>query len=298
MTLIKVFHNPTAGEAEHTKEKLVKTIKSAGFECSSSSTKKEINEKSIPDNTDIVAVAGGDGTVRKIADYYCSGSMLSRRHPLGLLPWGTANNIAKTLGITGEFEDIIESWKVGRTQNFDIGKVHGLKENHFFLEAIGYGVFPKLIQAMRDRENKGNSPEEEIEIALKVLRDIVEDYKPKSCEINIDGEPYSGKFLMVEITNIRSIGPNLNLAPMSHFDDGVFDVILISETQRAELLRYLDDRMANGKETPFFYTALKARKIEINWGGRLVHVDDELMTLDKFQKLEVEVVRDGLTFLV
>jgi diacylglycerol kinase (ATP) len=298
MTLIKVFHNPTAGDAEHTKEKLFKKIKAAGFECSYSSTKKEINEKSIPDGTDIVAVAGGDGTVRKIAEFYCSGSMLSRRHPLGLLPWGTANNIAKTLGIHGDFEEIVEHWKTGNTQNFDIGKVHGLKENHFFLEAIGYGVFPKLIKSMRERETKGNNPEEEIQIALKVLREIVEEYKPKSCEINIDGESYSGKFLMVEIMNIRSIGPNLNLAPMSHFDDGEFDVILISETQRDQLLNYLDERMANGKETPFFYTALKAKMVEVNWGGRLIHIDDELLELDKFQKLEIDIVRDVLTFLV
>jgi diacylglycerol kinase (ATP) len=298
MTLIKVFHNPTAGDAEHTKEKLVKKIKSAGFECSYSSTKKEINEKSIPDATDIVVVAGGDGTVRKIAEYYCGGNMLSRRHPLGLLPWGTANNIAKTLGIKGEFEEIVERWKNGNRQNFDIGKVHGLKENHFFLEAIGYGVFPKLIKTMRERESKVNNPAEAIDIALKVLRDIVEDYKPKSCEINIDGESYSGKFLMVEIMNIRSIGPNLNLAPMSHYDDGEFDVILISETQREQLLNYLDDRIANGKETPFFYTALKAKKVEVNWGGRLIHIDDELLELDKFQKLEIDIVRDVLTFLV
>lgn len=298
MTLIKVFHNPTAGDAEHTKEKLVKKIKSAGFECSYSSTKKEITEKRIPDATDIIAVAGGDGTVRKIAEYYCSGAVINRRHPLALLPWGTANNIAKTLGILGDPDEIIERWKSDNRQNFDIGKVHGLKDNHFFLEAIGFGVFPKLIKSMRERTSKSNSPEEEIEVALKILRTIVEDYEPKSCEITIDGESYSGKFLMVEVTNIKSIGPNLNIAPMSHFDDGYFDVILITEAQRESLLNYVDDRIANGKDTPFFYTALKARNVEVNWGGRLVHIDDELIELDKFQKLEVEILRDVLTFLV
>ena len=298
MTLIKVFHNPTAGEGEHTKEKLVKKIKAAGFECSYSSTKKEISEKRIPESTDIIAVAGGDGTVRKIAEYYCTGTVLTRRHPLALLPWGTANNIAKTLGIQGEADEIIERWKNDNRQNFDIGKVHGLKDNHFFLEAIGFGVFPKLIKTMRERENKSATPEEEIQIALKTLRDIVEDYKPKTCEIIIDGQPYNGKFLMVEVTNIRSIGPNLNIAPMSHFDDGVFDVIMISESQREALLGYIDERMANGKETPFFYTALKARKLEINWGGRMMHIDDELFDLDVYQKLEIEILRDILTFLV
>jgi diacylglycerol kinase (ATP) len=298
MTLIKVFHNPTAGEAEHTKEKLVKKIKKAGFECSYSSTKKGINEKRIPDSTDIIAVAGGDGTVRKIAEYYCTGDVLAKRHPIGLLPWGTANNIAKTLGVAGDPDEIIERWKLDNRQNFDIGKVHGLKENHFFLEAIGFGVFPKLIKVMRDRETKSNTPDEEIEIALKMLREIVENYKPKSLEITIDGETHNGKFLMVEVTNIRSIGPNLNIAPMSHFDDGEFDVIMISETQRDALLNYIDDRIANGKGTPFFHTSIKAKKVELNWGGRLLHIDDELVELDKFQKLEIEILRDVLTFLI
>jgi diacylglycerol kinase (ATP) len=298
MTLIKVFHNPTAGEAEHSKEKLVRKIKAAGFECSYSSTKKEISEKRIPDSTDIIAVAGGDGTVRKIAEYYCSGKVLNRRHPLALLPWGTANNIAKTLGIKGDPDEIIGRWKLDNRQNFDIGKVHVLKDNHFFLEAIGFGVFPKLIKTMRDRINKSNDPQEEIELALKTLRAIVEDYEPKSCEINIDGQTYSGKFLMVEVTNIRSIGPNLNIAPMSHFDDGEFDVIMIGEAQREALLDYIDRRIANGKDTPFFHTSLKARKVALNWGGRLLHIDDELVELDKFQKIEIEILRDVLTFLV
>ncbi|MEJ1239497.1 diacylglycerol kinase family protein [Chryseolinea sp. T2] len=298
MTLIKVFHNPTAGDAEHTKEKLVKKIKSAGFDCSYSSTKKGINEKRIPDSTDIIAVAGGDGTVRKIAEYYCGGTIINRRHPLALLPWGTANNIAKTLGINGDVDEIIGRWKLDNRQNFDIGKVHGLKDNHFFLESVGFGVFPKLIKTMRDRTSKSESPDEEIMVALKTLRDLVEDYKPKSCEITIDGETYNGKFLMVEVTNIKSIGPNLNIAPMSHFDDGEFDVIMIGESQREALLSYIDERIANGKETPFFYTALKARKIELNWGGRLMHIDDELLELDVYQKLEVEILRDVLTFLV
>lgn len=298
MTLIKVFHNPTAGEAEHTKEKLVRKIKAAGFECSYSSTKKNISEKRIPAATDFIVVAGGDGTVRKIAEFYCNGNVLNRRYPLGLLPWGTANNIAKTLGISGSPEEIIERWKQENKQRFDIGKVHGLKENHFFLEAMGFGVFPKLIREMRERTSKSENPEEELEHALKILRDIVADYKPRSCEITIDGETHNGKFLMVEIMNIKSIGPNLNIAPMSHYDDGEFDVILISESQREALLQYVDDRRANGKETPFFYTALKARKLEINWGGRLMHIDDELIEADKFQKMEVEVLRDVLTFLI
>jgi diacylglycerol kinase family enzyme len=87
-------------------------------------------------------------------------------------------------------------------------------------------------------------------------------------------------------------------SPDIPFDDGEFDVIIITESQREALLNYIDDRIKNGKETPFFHTSLKARKVEINWGGKLMHIDDELIELDKFQKLEIEILRDVLTFLV
>lgn len=298
MTFVKVFHNPTAGEAEHTREKLVGKLKAAGFDCSYSSTKKGINEKRIPAKTDIIAVAGGDGTVRSLADFYCNGRMLDKRHPIGLLPWGTANNIAFTLGINGSTEDILESWKKGATQNFDVGKIHGLTRNHFFLEGCGFGVFPKLVRTMKKRKSKSSDPEQELQTALQTLYQIAESYRAKECRINVDGVEYAGNFLMVEIMNIRSIGPNLQISPMGNSGDGEFDVILVSESQRDELLNYILDRLQNGKETPFFYTALKAKRVSIRWSGRLLHVDDELFDLRKNQRIEIEVLRDVFKFLV
>ena len=298
MTFIKVFHNPTAGDAEHTKEKLVEKIMNAGFECDYSSTKKGINEKRIPANTDIIAVAGGDGTVRKLAEYFCNESLLTKRPPIALIPAGTANNISKTLGIKGSQEEIISNWKNLNTQNFDLGKVHGLEKNHFFLEAVGYGVFPRLIKKMRDRTTKSGDPAEELKIALKILHEIVENYKPKECRIIIDDVEFNGKFLLVEIMNIRSIGPNLNISPMGDAGDGEFEVILIGEEQREALANYVRQRLEQGSETQFFHTALKAKKVEVTWAGRLLHVDDELFETDKFQTLNIEILRDVLHFLI
>lgn len=298
MTFIKVFHNPTAGDAEHTREKLVRKIKSAGYQCSYSSTKKDIAEKRIPAQTDVVAVAGGDGTVRKMAEFYCSGNVLTRRHPLAIIPCGTANNIATALGIRGNTDEVIARWRIAEKQNFDIGKVHGLKENHFFLEAVGFGVFPKLIKIMRDRSGRENDPEAELKVALETLREIVRDYRPKQMDMVLDGQTYSGEYLMVEIMNIKSIGPNLNMAPSGDFSDGVLDVIAIGEDQRDALLRYIDQRITNGKDMPFFHTPLRAKEIKVNWGGRLMHIDDELVEADMYQKLDISILRDVLTFLV
>ena len=59
---------------------------------------------------DIVAVAGGDGTVGKVAR-----ELIEKRIPIAVLPLGTANNIAKSLGIADiPLQDLVASWTAAR----------------------------------------------------------------------------------------------------------------------------------------------------------------------------------------
>jgi diacylglycerol kinase family enzyme len=51
--------------------------------------------------------------------------------------------------------------------------------------------------------------------ALKKLHEILSSYKPRQCHLEIDGTDHSGKFYMVEVMNIHSIGPNVALAPFA-----------------------------------------------------------------------------------
>ena len=298
MRFVKVFHNPGAGEGAHSKENLVEKIRAAGFDCSYSSTKKEIDEKRIPDKTDAIIVAGGDGSVGQLAGYLIDRKILSRRFRVGLLPSGTANNIARTLGIEGSTDEIINRWKECNIKKFDVAKVHGINKKQFFLEGLGFGVFPRLMKEMKARTTKSDDPEEELQTALKMLISIINNYKSRPCKIRIDDMEYEGNFLMVEIMNIRSIGPNLNIAAGAQTDDGELDVIIVTESQRGELALYIENRLIFGKEETFFYTALKGKKVSVKWGGKLLHVDDELVSVEKYTRLDIEVFTDVLHFLV
>lgn len=298
MKFTKVFHNPTAGEGEHSREKLVAKIKSAGFDCSYSSTKKPIHEKRIPDKTDFITIAGGDGTVRQLATFLFSQTVLEKKYTIGLLPSGTANNIARTLGIKGSIDEIIERWKAETIKQFDVGRVVGLEENHFFLEGLGFGVFPRLMKMMKKRKTKSDEPDQELREALQMLLDIVNTYKPKFCKLSIDDQDYSGEYLLVEVMNIQSIGPNLNIAPNANPGDGQLEVILIKESQRQELAQYVSNRLANGNEVRFFCPSVSAEKVQVQWGGGLLHADDELISVVKSTEIKVEVLKDALNFLV
>ena len=94
-------------------EHLAEMIEKNGFECKYSSVKKK-GWKEFENGLEILAIAGGDGTVRKVVKAMLSRKMHEKIWPIGLIPLGTANNIGKTLGLADKGpEHLISSWKEG-----------------------------------------------------------------------------------------------------------------------------------------------------------------------------------------
>jgi diacylglycerol kinase family enzyme len=294
MKVAKLLHNPKAGHGQYTHKKLARLINRAGYNCSYSSTKKEGWDKIKSNESDIVVVAGGDGTVRKVAKV-----VMDKNLPIALLPLGTANNIAKTLNISGKPEEVISSWKTAVLKPFDVGRIYGMKkEAGFFLEGIGYGVFPRLMKEMKKKKHElPDVPEQNLKIALETLHDIILKSKARYCKVSLDGTDHSGKFLLVEVMNTQSIGPNLNLTPVGDPTDGEFEVILVSERQRDEFAAYIHNKL-HGIEQPPIFNILKAKSLEIYWEGRLMHVDDELFELKKAKDIRIKMQEGLLKFLV
>ena len=293
-----VLHNPGAGEAETSKNDLIEQIEAAGFKCSYSSTKQFRWENIETQENDFLILAGGDGTVRKVAEELLSRKVIEKKLPLALIPLGTANNIAKTLQISGRPVDIISGWANARIKNFDVGVITGLEEPTFFLESFGYGLFPKLITEMkRQKKNDIPDPKERLLAALRILHELILNGPVKRCNLHIDGKDYSGQFLLVEVMNIRSIGPNLHLAPESDPGDGELEVVLITESQRGRLAEYVRNKL-DGNEVLFDFPILKCKHMSIQWEGKHVHVDDEYYSVRKSAVVTIAIREGLLEFLV
>ena len=298
MKHIRILHNPSAGTSDHSREILQTQLQNVGFECSYYSTKKTQQDEFISDRADIMAVVGGDGTVRKLADQMLNRKVINRRLPVALLPCGTANNIGRTLNIEGTEEQIVSRWAAENIQPFDVAEVKGLKETNFIMEALGFGVFPKLIKKMKALKNKPEDAEKELELALKILHDIVLDYKGRNCELIVDGKDLSGQYLMVEIMNIQSVGPNLNIAPLADTHDGKLDVVAVPLDQREALANYVKNRLEKGKDEVFFGNAIKASNVKIKWKGKLLHADDMLLEQKKQAPISLWARKGALDFLI
>jgi diacylglycerol kinase (ATP) len=296
MKRITLVHNPTAGDEEHSKKDLKTLIEENGFECKYLSA-KDIDLSEIKSNTDILMIAGGDGTVRKVTKELLQKKLIEHIWPIALLPVGTANNIAKALGIEGSNEEIISSLHHAALKKFDVGKVKNVKDAEFFLESLGYGIFPFLMKEMKKIEDNDDHPEEALEKARKKLLEIIDTYHPRECELYIDGEDHSGRYLLAEVMNTKSIGPNLFFAPEGDPGDGSFDVVLIPEADKEKFSDYVKQKL-EGNEVSYDFHSVPAKKIRISWQGTHVHVDDEIIKLEESAEVEAEIKPALLDFLL
>ena len=297
MKVVKVIHNPTAGNEEFKKSELISKIERGGFICKYSSRKKR-GWKNLESSIDFLVAAGGDGTIRSVVKMLLGRKAGQKTWPIALLPLGTANNIAKTLGISGETQEIIESWQHAKIWKLDIGRIHNLNDGTFFLEGMGFGVLPYLFSEMKKQFDPSDGDRDiEINTALALLHQIVLSYEPRHCELQVDGTNHSGKFLMAEVMNIRSIGPGLMLAPDADPADGEFEIVLLPEKYKDHFATYLTKKIA-GDEEEYRYDTLKGKNIRIIWDGTHVHVDGKVLKMTESTELLIELKENAVEFLV
>ena len=99
---ITLVHNPKAGRGKLAKKDLMAALAKAGHQAIYQSTRKSDYKKALKKSVDVVLAAGGDGTVGKVGR-----ELIDSGIPLGVLPLGTANNLARSLVFTASPEEIV-----------------------------------------------------------------------------------------------------------------------------------------------------------------------------------------------
>ncbi len=273
-----LVHNPTAGDEDHSGEELLTMLRKAGYDAVHYTSKKEDLARLADDPGDLIVAAGGDGTVRKVAT-----RLVGTGIPIAILPIGTANNISKSLGISGKPQMLIESWSSADRKKFDVGIISSRWKNGQFLEAIGFGIFPQAMSILNfiddEIETDFDNRHEKLCRDLNAVKEILLRYSLQNVEVKLDGKDLSGGYVMMEAMNINFIGPNLYLAPGADPGDGYLDLVLVTDEERKELFDYLSARI-EGKESPPRLTIHRGQTLEISWDGSQMQVDDKVWLAD------------------
>ena len=266
---VLLIHNLKAGDRKHGKKQLIWSLKRNGLQAFYQSIKERGWEKALKRPVDIVIAAGGDGTVHKTA-----WKIMDSGIPLAILPLGTANNLARSLGFAGSVDEILESLHCGMSQPFDIGVVRMGSQADYFLEAVGGGLFADYFPTAKANEKKSASPKEQLKAHLSLLRELALDYRARPWKMSIDGRDISGRYILWGAMNVRSAGPALHLAPEAKTDDGRLDFVAVREDQRKIFIKHVDAHLAERKNhVPL--PMRKFRELKLTSPHGAMHVDGE-----------------------
>ena len=273
---VLLIHNPDAGgDNQPTGEQIFDLIRSAGHSATFQSSKELGWEKLLDAPADIVAVAGGDGTVGKVAK-----RMIGKQTPLAVLPMGTANNIATALGLAKRpLDQLIAGWSSARRVKFDVGAASGPWSSRYFVEGLGLGLFTETMLRLDARKNidieHHKVTEKKLTSVLEFMHIRLDGCAAMRLKLKLDERDLSGEYVLVEAMNIRSIGPNLCLASDADPSDGLLDVVLVSNDERERLKRYLSDRL-EGKSDGAVLNVQKGRHLHIECEQFPIHIDDDI----------------------
>jgi diacylglycerol kinase (ATP) len=240
---------------------------------------------------ELVVVAGGDGTVSRVA---CA--LAGHGVPLAVLPLGTANNIARTLGIDGSVEQLVARWARAHHLSLDVGVARGPWGERRFFEGAGGGLVSLGIAAMdRDPPPDGADPDERVRLAVRCYRDVLAHQAARRLELTVDGEPLRGEFLLVAVLNMRAVGANLVLAADADPTDGAFHLVTAGEEHRGELDAYLAMRR-EGRTCALHLPSRRAARLTVE-GLDELHIDDEVHASPDLGRVELILEPGALELL-
>jgi diacylglycerol kinase (ATP) len=267
---VTLVHNPTAGDEQHSGEALLQELAAAGYDARRVTDKKKL-EKALEDPGELVVVAAGDGGVRRVAL-----ALAGRGLPMAILPIGTANNIAKSLGIFGAVRQLVAGWRRAERRRLQIGTVAARGGAMRFVESAGVGVFAELVTRGGEEahENAAGLTGNAIDRALALLQRIVSEQAPGFRRLALDGTDLSGEYLLIEAMNIPFAGPNVQLAPKADFGDDRLDLVTVSEGERKLVEEYLRARLA-GEAAPLELPVRRGQRVHLRAAPDELHVDDE-----------------------
>jgi diacylglycerol kinase family enzyme len=295
---VTLVHNPAAGDSEHGKAFLMDVLDAAGHQVRYVSTAERSWRDGLQSTADVIAAAGGDGTVAKVA------RAVRRAPPIAVLPLGTANNIATALGLRDtSIPELVACWPQGRLQPFDIGIVRHGKESSRFVESVGLGLVADAmaaIDASRAVEQLDRATDR-IEAAIGIHQRLARDLELVRVELVVDGRDVSGRYVLVEILNFGRVGPNLCLAPHALPADGLLDLVLVDERGQRDLADHLPRYRTDPAGAPPL-RSMAARRVSLRCDPRYLHVDDQLHRIETGWTtgagLHVEVDPQAVAFLV
>ena len=184
----------------------------------------------------IVAV-GGDGTLNEVVNGLVIEGMVDPPVNLGIIPGGTGSDSVRTLGIPHDYRAACHRLLRGKPHCIDLGSVtcvsDGREIQRYFLNVAGLGFDGEVAERVnRSSKALGGTLPFLSSLFVKLLT-----YQNKTVEVTLDCQQrLQQKANSVLVCNGRYVGGSMHIAPHAALDDGLFDIVIIGDTGRLEII--------------------------------------------------------------
>jgi diacylglycerol kinase (ATP) len=226
-----VVYNPTKVDILALKTAVAAAADDAGwlpplwFETTLQDAGQLVTATAIARGADLVLAAGGDGTVRAVAE-----GLRDTGVAMALLPSGTGNLLARNLDIGfGTLDEAIHTALHGVDRTIDLGlasivRADGDREEHVFLVMAGLGLDAKMIANTNSKLKKAVGWLAYVDAGIRSLPEI----KPVRLRLSVDGEPErTVNVHTIIIGNCGKLPGGILLIPDAKPDDGVLDFVAL-----------------------------------------------------------------------
>ena len=170
---ICLYWNPAAGDRlplDH----ITNAIADAGHDIAGVLKQDDDVSAALRMNIEALVVAGGDGTVARAGRALAGGDL-----PIAILPLGTANNIAMSLGIAEEPMTAIADWRRQKIVRIDVGTVTRGDGDQLFIEGVGTGLVPRGITKGRTGRKEHSDAAAELDWARDIFLGALSEVQPR-----------------------------------------------------------------------------------------------------------------------
>ena len=248
----------------------IKQLKKLGFDLQEESMDhpQQLPEliRRYQNRVDLVIIGGGDGTLNAAAD-----ALVETQLPLGILPLGTANDLARTLGIPDSLPEACKIIAQGQLRRIDLGWVNG---KHFF-NVASMGLSVQITERLTKETKRRWGVFAYAITALQALWKA----RPFRAEIRIEGESIRVKTVQIAVGNGRYYGGGMAVAHDATIDDRRLDLYSLELKHWWQIIALLP-AMRGGRHTDFpGVRALRGQEIQVYTNKpRPINTDGEITT--------------------
>jgi YegS/Rv2252/BmrU family lipid kinase len=272
----KLIANPGAGKPEETPKQLelaARYLQGHNIDVNVALAKPKeeatpLAKQAVKDGYDMVIAMGGDGTLEAVLR-----GMVGRKTPMGIIPTGTQNNIAKSLGIPTDMEQACTLIASKHIRKLDVGRVkvkNGKKLFFFELTAVG------LVAALYPKANK--LADGKLSKLKDVALTLIHQEPDPEVFLTLDDESkIKVKTMLVVVSNAPMFGANFLVAPDASVKDGLLDISVYPEFSKTELLAYYARIRDEGYSANDKVQRYRASKVEIKTNPKMDVMADGVM---------------------